>query len=196
MSEVPGSAPEKQARAEMMAAPRRARGRLALELVAMRGKDVVGVRHLLDGGSAWVGNAVNSIARVPVRDLGGHPHLVGEVREGTHALCIPPRARARFHPKDGVPRLMVGPHRFVLEEGERAVLVLGPVQIRAQVVPFEGAASGLRPIAVGLGVTALVLAYAAALMLGSALSRAPRAPADPAPGGRSPAPAVTAPATR
>lgn len=192
MSEVPGSVPEKQARAEITGEPsRRTRGRLALELVALRGKDVIGVRHLLDGGTAWVGNVANAIARVPTRDLGGHPHLVGEVRAGTYAVCIPPRARARLHPRDGVPRLMIGPHRVELGEGERAVLVLGGVQIRAQVVQFESAGMSLRPGVVGLWVAALAIAYAAVLVLTSVLTRSPAAPAE---GGAIEREPVTAPA--
>ena len=64
MSEPVGSVPVKQPTAESGGSgARRPRGRLALELVAMRGKDVVGVRHLLDGGTAWVGNAAETMAR-------------------------------------------------------------------------------------------------------------------------------------
>src|SRR4029077_12446174 len=106
-------------------------------LVAVRGKDVVGVRHLQEGGSAWVGNVADPLARIPLRDFGGLPLVVGEVRSGTYVVHVPPRARARVHRADGVPRLLVGPMRVELFDGERAVVVLGAVQIRAQVVPFE-----------------------------------------------------------
>src|SRR5262249_56378770 len=71
MSEPVGSVPAKQPAPD--AAAKRPRGLLALELVAMRGKDVVGVRHLHEGGSAWVGNAAETMARVPMREFGGHP---------------------------------------------------------------------------------------------------------------------------
>src|SRR5262245_30272816 len=98
MSQITGGAPAKPGEAENGGgAVRRGHGRLALELVATRGKDVVGVRHVLDGGRAWVGNVADAIARVSSRDLGGHPHLVGEARAGTFAVCVPPRARARLH---------------------------------------------------------------------------------------------------
>jgi hypothetical protein len=116
---------------------RRPRGRLALELVAMRGRDVVGVRHLQDGGTAWLGNVTDSLARVSMREYGGDALILGEVRSGTYSVRVPPRARARVHGGDGVPRLVVGPYRIELRPGERAVVVLGAVQIRAQVVPFD-----------------------------------------------------------
>ncbi|MFT3768521.1 MAG: hypothetical protein QM820_24000 [Minicystis sp.] len=173
MSEPVGSVSVKHAEVESTSGSgRRPRGRLALELVAMRGKDVIGVRHLRDGGTAWVGSVSDAIARVPSRDLGGHPFLVGEVRSGTYVLHLPARARARMHGLDGIPRLMVGPHRMELREGERAVLVLGPVQIRAQLVPFDTAPSGFKVSAtIGVWVAAIGLVYAAALAISAALAQ-------------------------
>jgi hypothetical protein len=174
MSNLEGRVIAKQAETEISGVTRRPRGRLALELVAMRGKDVVGVRHLRSGGTAWVGNVTDAIARVPARDLGGHPMVVGEVRGGTYALHVPPRARARLHGADGIPRLIIGPLRITLREGERAVLVLGAVQIRAQVVPFDTAPSSLRTGAtVGLWLAAIGLVYACALMVSSAFAPPP-----------------------
>ena len=171
MSEPVGSVPAKHAEAEAgTPTGRRARGRLALELVAMRGKDVLGVRHLVDGGTAWIGNVSESLARVSMREFGGQAFLVGEVRAGTYSIHVPPRARARAHCADGVPRLMMGPHRIELREGERAVLVLGAVQIRAQVVPFEVSTSTSRlPLHVAAWVAVIGLVYAGALALASAL---------------------------
>jgi len=160
---------------EAEAAPstgRRVRGRVALELVAMRGKDVLGVRHLVDGGTAWVGNVGESLARLPMREFGGQPLMIGEARAGTFALHVPPRARARAHGRDGIPRLMMGPHHIELREGERAVLVLGAVQIRAQVVPFEVSTTSSRvPLRVAAWAAAIGLVYAGALALASALGR-------------------------
>jgi hypothetical protein len=138
MSELLGGVPANQATLEGPAcAPKKPSGRLALELLAMRGKDVVGARHLHDGGTAWIGNTADTLARVSMREHGGQPLIVGDVRAGTYAVHVPPRARARVHRADGVPRLLMGPARVELREGERAVLVLGAFQIRAQVVPFE-----------------------------------------------------------
>jgi hypothetical protein len=111
-----------------------AQTRPALELVAVRGRDVLGVRHLLEGGTAWVGNVTDAIAHVQLTEFGGQPLLVGEVTAGEHAVYIPPRGRARMHKRGAMPRLLVGPARIALHEGERAVLVLGPIQIRAQIV--------------------------------------------------------------
>jgi hypothetical protein len=108
--------------------------RQALELVAVRGRDVLGVRHLVEGGTAWVGNVSDALARIQLKEFGGQPLLVGEVISGEYTLYIPARARARMHKRGDLPRLLAGPHRIALCEGERAVLVLGPVQIRAQVV--------------------------------------------------------------
>jgi hypothetical protein len=176
MSEPVGSVPAKQTAAEAGgASARKPRGLLALELVAMRGKDVVGVRHLHEGGSAWVGNAAETMARVPMREFGGQPLVVGEVRSGTYAVEVPPRARARVHRADGIPRLLVGPHRIELREGERAVLVLGAVQIRAQVVPFEVPAPRFK-VTTGAAVWVAVLGavYAAAIALTAAVAQ-PRA---------------------
>jgi hypothetical protein len=172
MSELLGSASARQAEAEAgVGSARRPRGRLALELVAMRGKDVVGVRHLIDGGTAWVGNVAEAIARISMREYGGQPFLVGRVDGATYTISVPPRARGRIHGSDGIPRLVIGPHTVRLTEGERAVLVIGPVQIRAQVVPFETAAGGLR-MTVGVAGWLAVLAalYVAALGLSTTLS--------------------------
>lgn len=177
MSEVSGRAPSN---AEATEKAPRARGRRALELVATRGKDVVGVRHVLEGGRAWVGNVADAIARAPLRDLGGHPHIVGEVQRGAYVIHVPPRARARLHGSDGVPRLLVGPHRVELGEGDRAVLVLGALHVRAQVVPFETAKEGLRAGEVGAWVALVALVYAAALVVSSALTATPPPRVEPA----------------
>ncbi len=170
MSELLDSVPAGQPAAEVGSGPaRRPHGRLALELVAMRGKDVVGVRHLQEGGTAWVGNVAEPLARVPLRELGGQSLVVGEVRSGTYAVQVPPRARARVHGRDGIPRLLVGPHRVELREGERAVLVLGAVQIRAAVVPFEVPAARFK---IGVGVAAWVAVLAAVYVAAVAISAA------------------------
>jgi hypothetical protein len=108
--------------------------RQALELVAVRGRDVLGVRRLVEGGTAWIGDVSDALVRLPLDELGGHPLLVGEVLSGEHTLYVPPRARARMHKRGDLPRLLAGPHRIALVEGERAVIVLGSVQIRAQIV--------------------------------------------------------------
>jgi hypothetical protein len=135
---------------------KRPRGRLALELVAMRGKDVVGVRHIHEGGSAWIGNTAETLARVSMRSFGGHAFVVGDVRSGTYTVHVPPHARGRIHSADGIPRLLIGPSRVELREGDRAVVVIGPVQIRAQVVPFEVATRGYR-ISAGATAWAVVI---------------------------------------
>jgi len=180
MLELGGRVTAKQAETEITGSGHRPRGRLALELVAMRGKDVIGVRHLRLGATAWVGNVADAIARVPARDLGGHPLIIGEARAGVFALHVPPRARARLHGADGIPRLMVGPHRIELHEGERAVLVLGSVQIRAQVVPFEAAPGGFKVGAtVGVWALAIGLVCVAVLSLAATLSQARPARLEP-----------------
>jgi hypothetical protein len=173
MSELVGSAPAKQAAPESgSGAARRPRGRLALELVAVRGKDVVGVRHLHEGGTAWVGNVAETMARVSMRELGGQPLMVGEARAGTYAVHVPPRARARIHGADGIPRLVVGPYRIELLEGERAVVVLGGVQIRAQVVPFEVPAPRFKVTAAAAACVAVLgLVYAAAIAVTAAIAQ-------------------------
>jgi hypothetical protein len=109
----------------------------ALEIVATRGADVLGVRHLLEGGACWVGPAQSTIANIPMTDYGGGASMVAEVVDGTCKLHVPPRARARTHGKDGLGRLLVGPVDFDITEGDRAVVVLGPVQIRARVVNIQ-----------------------------------------------------------
>jgi hypothetical protein len=110
--------------------------RQALELVALRGKDVLGVRHILDG-RAHVGSGPDAIARMAPSELGGGAPVIAEVAGGRFLLRVPPRARARLHGADGLGRLLTGPTELSLREGDRAVLVLGPVQIRAQIVPIE-----------------------------------------------------------
>jgi hypothetical protein len=173
MSERAGNlGPKQPETASAAGAGRRARTRLALELVALRGKDVIGVRHLRDGGSAWVGNVGDALARIPTRDLGGHPFLVGEVRGGAYVLHLPLRARARLHGTDGIPRLMTGPHRIELHDGDRAVLVLGGVQIRAQLVPLEAGPRALETgMTVGVWAAAIGLVYAALLLVSTTLSQ-------------------------
>jgi hypothetical protein len=181
MSKLVGSAPAKPPAGEAGSGPAtKPRGRLALELVAMRGKDVVGVRHLHDGGTAWVGNVAETLARLPMREFGGQPLVVGEVRSGTYAVQVPPRARARVHAGDGIPRLLMGPHRVELLEGERAVLVLGAVQIRAQVVPFEVPVPRFKVTAgVAAWVAVLGAVYVAAIALSAALVEPAPARAEP-----------------
>jgi hypothetical protein len=175
MSELVGGVPAKQAAPESgSGAAKKPHGRLALELVAMRGKDVVGVRHLHDGGTAWVGNVAETMARVSMREFGGQPLIVGEVRSGTYTVQVPPRARARIHGADGIPRLVVGPHRIELLEGERAVVVLGAVQIRAQVVPFEVPAPRFKvTAAAAVWVAVLGAVYAAAIALTTVIAQPP-----------------------
>lgn len=115
----------------------RTRAEKALELVAMRGRDVIGVRHILLGGTAWVGDVRAALARIPMREFGGQPLIIGAVTQDEYALYVPPRARARMHGAGGVPRLLMGPYKVTLTPGERAVLVLGPIQIRAQIVSVD-----------------------------------------------------------
>jgi hypothetical protein len=174
MSELLG--PAKQASLEIgSGAAGRSRSRLALELVAMRGKDVVGVRHLQEGGTAWIGNAADTLARVSLREIGGQPFLVGDARAGAFVLHVPPRARGRVHGSDGIPRLVIGPHRVDLGEGERAVLVIGAVQIRAQVVPFEAAAPRFKITAgVAAWLALLGAVYIAAIMLSASAAQQQR----------------------
>jgi hypothetical protein len=121
----------------------RAQTQKALELVALRGRDVIGVRHLLTGGTAWVGEVRESIARIPMNEYGGQPLIVGAVTREEYALYVPPRARARLHGEGAVPRILAGPHKLTLAPGDRAYLVFGQVQIRAQIINVEMAASGL-----------------------------------------------------
>src|SRR6185437_6775812 len=181
MSELLGSLPARQPAAEAGGgAARRPSGRVALELVAMRGKDVIGVRHLQEGGAAWVGNVADPLVRVPLRDLGDRPFIVGEVRSGTYAVEVPPRARARVHRGDGVPRILVGPERLELHEGERAVVVLGAVQVRAQVVPFEVASPRFKVTPkLAAWVVVLGVVYAAAIAVSAALVQPAPLRADP-----------------
>lgn len=117
--------------------PTRVASTRALEIVATRGRDVIGVRHLLDGGSCWVGPAQTSIVNIPMTDFGGAPAIVAEVVDGRCKLHVPPRARARTHGKDGLGRLLMGPVDVDIIEGERVVVVLGAVQIRARVINIE-----------------------------------------------------------
>jgi hypothetical protein len=146
----------------------------ALELVAVRGREVIGVRHLLLGGKAWVGSLRDAIARLPMREFGGQPLIVGEVTQEEYALYVPPRARARMHGEGGIPRLLVGPHKITLKPGERAVLVLGQVQIRARIIDIESCANSsaaVGGVAVWVAFTATI--YAAALAVCAAFSPMP-----------------------
>jgi len=111
----------------------------ALEIVATRGNDVIGVRHLLEGGVCWVGSAQSSIANVSMRDFGGRAAIIGRVTDGSCTVHVPPHARARTHGADGLGRLLMGPVDLAVCEGDRAVIVLGAIQIRARVIHIEQA---------------------------------------------------------
>jgi hypothetical protein len=135
-----GGASRTERKAEaVIAPPAEAQGEMlnALELVAVRGTDVIGVRHLLEGGQAWVGQSPESIARVSMGEWGGHATVLAECVGGRFVLHVPPRARARMHGSDGLGRLAIGPVDIEVEEGDRTVVVMGQVQIRARIVPVE-----------------------------------------------------------
>jgi hypothetical protein len=117
--------------------------RRALELVALRGRDVVGVRHVLDGGRATLGTGEDAIVRVAHAGLTGI--TVAEVQGDAFVLHVPPKARVRRHLASGLGRLGVGPETFPLGTGDRAVLVLdNGVTVRARVVDIE-ASAGVQP---------------------------------------------------
>jgi hypothetical protein len=93
---------------------------------------------LLEGGKCWVGNVAESIAKIPMSDFGGEPALFAEVTAGRFVVHVPPRARGRMHGgRDGLGRLVAGPMEIEVKDGDRAVVVLGAVQIRARVVAVE-----------------------------------------------------------
>ncbi|WP_063751952.1 hypothetical protein [Sorangium cellulosum] len=144
-----------------------ASARRALELVAVRGKDVIGVRHLLAEGRAHIGDTPASIARVPSIELDRSAPVIAEVTGARYVLHVPRRTRARVHGADGLGRLLTGPADIELQEGDRAVLVIGAVQIRAQIVPIEIisrlGASGLRWIGLIGALYLVALAICAAL---------------------------------
>ncbi|HRI69080.1 MAG TPA: hypothetical protein PK156_32845 [Polyangium sp.] len=117
----------------------------ALEVVATRGRDVISVRHLLDGGTCWVGPAQSSIANVSMREFGGQAAQLAEVVDGRCVVHVPPLARARTQDASGLWRLLVGPVDVAVAEGERAVVVLGSVQIRTRVIHIERAGSAKYP---------------------------------------------------
>lgn len=123
--------------ASASAEERAARGR-ALELVVVRGTEVLGVRHLLAGASAWLGSS-EAIAPVSMAAFGGRPVAIGEATSGGFYLQVPPNARARLHGASGLPRIVAGAQRLQLRSGDRAVVVLGPVSVRARVVAVDSA---------------------------------------------------------
>ena len=69
--------------------------------------------------------------------LRGAPMILGEVTTEGFLVHVPPSARARMHGADGLGRLVMGPETLALREGDKTVVVLGAVQIRARVVPVE-----------------------------------------------------------
>jgi len=153
----------------------------ALELVAIRGPDVLGVRHLLEGGECWLGSGEDLLARIPMGDYGGQPALFADVREGRCTLHVPARARGRIHGDDKLGRLVTGPDTIEVKEGDRAVVVLGPVSIRARVVSIEASASvPTRPLNVEVRkwLTVMGALYIAALAAAALL--APDCPDKPA----------------
>jgi hypothetical protein len=145
----------------------------------MRGRDVIGTRYLLPGGTAWIGEVRDSIARVPMNEFGGQPLIVGAVTREEYALYVPPRARARMHAEDALPRILAGPHKLTLAPGERAVLVLGQVQIRARIINVESAAPSLSFGGKGAGWVGFATAlYFATLTVCAALAPPPAARLD------------------
>jgi hypothetical protein len=128
----------------------------ALELVAVRGVEVVGVRHLLAGARAWIGTPSDAIAHISMDPFGGTPLVLGEATPTDFLIHVPPRARARTHGADGLGRLAMGPVTLSLREGDKTVVVLGAVRIRAQVVSIE-------TLSRGGGVPATAIRWIAAL---------------------------------
>jgi hypothetical protein len=109
-----------------------------------------------------------------MREFGGQPLIVGEVTQDEYAVYVPPRARARMHGASGIPRLLVGPHKLTLTPGERAVLVLGQVQIRARLVDIESfASSSVVPGGIAVWVAFTATIYAAALAVCAAFAPVP-----------------------
>lgn len=146
--------------------PRVTTTKRALELVAVRGAEVIGVRHLLAGARAWIGTQTDALAPVPVDAFGGAPIAIGESTSDAFLVQVPPNARARFHGADGLGRLLVGPDRVQLGDGDKMVVVLGPVQVRAQVVSVETMSRSPKPSSGAFGWIALVGAlYVAALAM-------------------------------
>lgn len=135
-----------------------ARQRKALELIATRGREVIGVRHLVQGGTARIGDVREALARVPMNEVGGRALVVGEVTQDEHLLHVPPRARARMHARGAIPRLLVGPQKIALAPGDRAVLVLGQIQVRARIVDIEALSGGPRR---GAGIAGWIVFVAA-----------------------------------
>jgi hypothetical protein len=109
----------------------------ALELVVMRSSEVIGVRHLLAGARAWIGAANESLVRISMDAYGGAPLVLGEVTSTDFLIHVPPRARARTHGADGIGRLAMGPETIALGDGDKTVVVLGNLRVRAQVVTIE-----------------------------------------------------------
>jgi hypothetical protein len=138
----------------------------------MRGRDVIGVRHLLEGTRATLGRGPDAFARIAIGE-DGQDVTIAEVQNKQFSLWVPPRARVRSHLASGLGQLGIGPQQIVLEEGDRSVLVLpGGIQIRAQIVPIEtfsrGLAGAARHPARWLAVAASL--YVAALVLCAGLS--------------------------
>ena len=96
MSEVQRTAPPTEMSAERKVSRpgEGAHAKKALELVAMRGREVIGVRHLLVGGTAWIGDVREALARVPTHEIGGKPMVVSAVTRDEYLLYVPARARA------------------------------------------------------------------------------------------------------
>jgi hypothetical protein len=157
-------------------APRTASKACALELVALRGRDVVGVRHVQGGERAWIGDVAGSFVRAGVREIGAAPFVVGEVTGDRFVLHVPVRARARASGADGLGRLFFGPTRVPVAEGDRVVLLLGRVEIRARLVPVAALGGRARAIAASVARLVLaVLAVYAAVVVGAAPASPPSA---------------------
>ena len=152
--------------------PHTAWSKVALELVALRGRDVIGVRHLLEGARACLGTGPSAFVRTSVGVPPGEEVVIAEVEANAFVVHVPARARARCHLSGGLGRICVGPQRIVLERGDRTVVVLpGGIQVRAQQVPIETFARGKdggRGSARWLAVAGAV--YVAALVLCAVLA--------------------------
>ena len=137
----------------------------------MRGRDVIGVRHLLDGTRATIGRGPDAFARISISDA-ADDITIAEVERGQFVLWVPARSRVRSHLSCGLGQLGIGPQRIVLADGDRSVLVLpGGIQIRAQIVPietFSRSLSAARHPARWLAVAASL--YVAALVLCASLA--------------------------
>lgn len=105
-----------------------------LEVVVLWGATVVATRHLERGASATLGDAPDTLLRLPAEVLGAEVFVVADAARTGFVALVPPGASAEIV-RGGVSSFVAGPASIATGLGDRVTLVLGDFRVRVAHVP-------------------------------------------------------------